>query len=243
MGSPTVIADVTATAPTSELVARLLDVDPATSQETLVARGILRIGDDPPPVFQLHPDGWKFAEGHIPKLELLPSDEPYARASNVQSDVTVSNLELRLPVLESAGPGPVDKPDPKPLPPGYVIAPDFPPGEPVGSSPDSSCASSSLAGTKKSDRLRGTDGAETIAGKRGADRIKGLGGGDCLNGNQGRDRVNGGDGNDTLRGGAGNDIVRGGPGNDLINCGQGRHDRAIADRGETVNGCERVRRR
>lgn len=244
MGSPTVIADISATAPTSELVARLLDVDPATNQETLVARGVLRVGGDPPPVFQLHPNGWKFAKGHIPKLELLPADEPYARASNLQSDVTVSNLQLRLPVLESAGPGPVEAPAPKPLPPGYVIAPDFPPGKPVGGRPPvpSTCASGGPAGTKKSDKLRGTNGAETIAGKRGADRINGLGGDDCLNGNQGRDRVNGGAGNDALRGGAGNDVVRGGAGTDSINCGQGRHDLAIADPGEAITGCERVRR-
>ena len=38
-----------------------------------------------------------------PKLELLPADQPYGRNSNGQATVTVSNLELRLPVLEQPG--------------------------------------------------------------------------------------------------------------------------------------------
>jgi len=37
------------------------------------------------------------------KLELLPSDPPYARPSNLQTSITVSNLRLRLPVLEQPG--------------------------------------------------------------------------------------------------------------------------------------------
>ena len=36
-------------------------------------------------VFQLHPNGWKFAEGHVAKLELLPADQPYGRNSNGQA--------------------------------------------------------------------------------------------------------------------------------------------------------------
>ena len=30
-------------------------------------------------VFQLHPQAYKFLEGHVAKLELLPSDAPYSR--------------------------------------------------------------------------------------------------------------------------------------------------------------------
>ena len=40
MGSPTVVADITSPGPTSQIAARLLDVDPATGNETLVARGL-----------------------------------------------------------------------------------------------------------------------------------------------------------------------------------------------------------
>jgi hypothetical protein len=51
-------------------------------------------------VFQLHPGAWRFAAGHVPKLELLGQDAPYARPSNGQFQIRVSNLQLRLPVHE-----------------------------------------------------------------------------------------------------------------------------------------------
>ena len=60
-------------------------------------------------MFQLHPNGYRFADGHVVKLELLPKDSntaaanSYGRTSNNQQNVTIENLELRLPVLESAG--------------------------------------------------------------------------------------------------------------------------------------------
>ena len=50
-----------------------------------------------------------FAEGHVPKLELLPPTPTpaplggYGRASNDQQPVTVSDLELRIPVVEKPG--------------------------------------------------------------------------------------------------------------------------------------------
>ena len=56
-------------------------------------------------MFQLHPNGYKFEPGHVAKLELLPNDTPYGRVSNGQAPVAVSNLELRLPVLEAPGLG------------------------------------------------------------------------------------------------------------------------------------------
>ncbi len=75
IGSPTVIAKFTLPGDTSQVAARLLDVGP-DGQETLVARGLWRpaTGGPTEQVFQLHPNGWKFAEGHVPKLELLPAD-------------------------------------------------------------------------------------------------------------------------------------------------------------------------
>lgn len=129
MGSPTVIADLISTGPNSQLVARLLDVDPETDQETLVARAIYRPeltpGASLRQVFQLHPNGYEFAAGHIPKLELLPSDVPYSRKSNGQAPISVSNLELRLPVLEEPGTAGAQEPAPKFVPPGYELAADY----------------------------------------------------------------------------------------------------------------------
>lgn len=103
LGSPTITADIGTANVDSELAARLLDVLP-NGEERLVARGLLRPGNGGSAVvFQLHPQGYRFAGGDTAKLELLPSDAPYARPSNLQAPITVSNLRLRLPVLEQPG--------------------------------------------------------------------------------------------------------------------------------------------
>lgn len=128
MGSPTIVADILSPGPTSQVAARLLDVDPGSGNETLVARGLYRPEITPltatHQVFQLHPNGWKFVPGHIVKLELLPADQPYGRNSNGQATVTVSNLELRLPVLDAPGCGLVQDPAPKVVPAGYTLTAD-----------------------------------------------------------------------------------------------------------------------
>jgi hypothetical protein len=140
MGSTTIVADINSPGPTSQIAARLLDVAPS-GNATLVARGLYRpevnVGMDPTEqVFQLHPDGYHFDPGHIAKLELLPNDAPYGRVSNGQAPITVSNLELRLPVLESpqdlGGGIVVQSPATKVVPSGYQLARDFltgPPGD------------------------------------------------------------------------------------------------------------------
>ena len=103
LGSPTVIADLAIANADSALAARLLDVLPDGS-ERLVARGLLRPGSGGNDiVFQLHPQGYRFGGGHTVKLELLPSDAPYSRPSNLQAPIAVSELELRLPVREQPG--------------------------------------------------------------------------------------------------------------------------------------------
>jgi len=102
LGSPTVVADLAVAGADSELAARLLDVGP-DGKERLVARGLLRPRSGSGVVFQLHPQGYRYAGGHTVKLELLPSDAPYARPSNLQTPIVVSNLELRLPVREQPG--------------------------------------------------------------------------------------------------------------------------------------------
>jgi predicted acyl esterase len=127
MGSPTIIAKVVSPSPNSEIAARLLDVSPEGT-ERLIARGLYRpTGGSQEMVFQLHPQGYHFAAGHVAKLELLPSDFPYGRFSNLQTNVTVSDLELRLPVMEQPGAlgGLVQKPAPKVVPPGYTLAAEF----------------------------------------------------------------------------------------------------------------------
>ncbi|MQA73947.1 MAG: prolyl oligopeptidase family serine peptidase [Solirubrobacterales bacterium] len=124
LGSPTVTAEFTLPGDTSQVAARLLDVGP-DGQETLVARGLWRpaTGGPTEQIFQLHPNGWKFAEGHVPKLELLPADTNpgliggYGRRSNDQQPVIVSNLSLVLPLADKPGgavqvPAPIAAPGP-----------------------------------------------------------------------------------------------------------------------------------
>jgi Acetyl xylan esterase (AXE1) len=129
LGSPTVIADFRSPGRNSQVAARLLDVSP-DGEQVLVARGLWRPvvdSDRVRQVFQLHPNGWHFAAGHVPKLELLPQDAPYGRASNDQRPVTVSNLQLRLPVRQRPGAlrSQVRAPAPKLVRNGYSLAADF----------------------------------------------------------------------------------------------------------------------
>jgi predicted acyl esterase len=133
MGSPTVVARIGSPTPNSELAARLLDVAP-DGTETLVARQLFRpLVGTARQVFQLHPSGHFFAPGHVAKLELLPRDagggplNSYGRPANGQGDVTVSKLDLRLPVLEEPGAaaGQVGAAPALALPCGAEIAPQY----------------------------------------------------------------------------------------------------------------------
>ena len=128
LGSPTVVAKFLGGSETSQVAARLLDVSPA-GDAVLVARGSWRpdFGASGRQVFQLHPNGYRFAKDHVAKLELLPVDAPYGRASNGQSAVGVKGLKLRLPVRQRRGArgGFVDRGSKLPLPSGYQPARGF----------------------------------------------------------------------------------------------------------------------
>src|SRR6185295_17416950 len=104
LGGPTVITNLAATGPNAQVVARLWDVA-SDRMQTLVTHTLYRPRTDNrgPQVFQLHPNAWRFAAGHVPKLELLGQSSPYGRASNGIFTVTVSRLELRLPTRETPG--------------------------------------------------------------------------------------------------------------------------------------------
>jgi hypothetical protein len=106
LGSPTVTADLKETGINGYVCERLLDVNPTTKTETLVARGIYRLAPKSPDgtqTFQLHPAAWHFAAGHVPELELLGEDAPYSRPANGVYSISVSHLSLRLPVHDVAG--------------------------------------------------------------------------------------------------------------------------------------------
>jgi len=100
LGAPTVIADLAVRGRHPLVAARLWDVAPDGTQ-TLVTHDVYRPRNDHGrDVFQLHPNGWHFAAGHVAKLELLGRSEPYLRASSGTFTITVAKLELRLPVAE-----------------------------------------------------------------------------------------------------------------------------------------------
>ena len=111
VGSPTVLARLKASGSNAQVDARLWDVAPDGTM-SFIDRGIYRpAGGAHDVVFQLHPNAWHFAPGHFARLQLLGRDTPYARPSNGTFSVTISKLQLRLPVHERPG-GQVRKPLP-----------------------------------------------------------------------------------------------------------------------------------
>jgi dienelactone hydrolase len=104
LGAPTIVARLRSggEAGLTQLVGRLWDVDPEGGSQTLVARGVVRPAGSGREVFQLHANGWHFARGHVPKLELLGADPPFSRPSNGSFEIDVGRLGLRLPVRERA---------------------------------------------------------------------------------------------------------------------------------------------
>lgn len=103
LGAPRITARlvVSGAAPSiAQVQARLWDVAPGGATQRLVARGSLRPSGGPLDRFELHANGWRFEAGHVPKLELVGLDVPYARPSNGIFTITVSDLEVTLPVRE-----------------------------------------------------------------------------------------------------------------------------------------------
>jgi Ca2+-binding RTX toxin-like protein len=126
-----------------------------------------------------------------------------------------------------------------------------------------------LDGGAGADLISGGTGYDEITGGDGNDRLSGEGDSDVLSGGAGDDRLDGGAMADKLVGGAGNDVLVGGAGNDIIGdssganrvdagtgndsidvrngrrdvvrCGKGR-DRVVADRGDKLISCEKVKR-
>jgi hypothetical protein len=194
MGLPTVTADIVTRGPYGELDSRLWDVAPDGTQR-LVSRGAYRLMPDQSGrvTFQLFGNGYRFAPGHRPKLELLGNDKPYLRPSNVPFTITVRSASVALPTLERAP-------------------------QATGSGPGAGvrCTRSGTAGN---DIIRGTPGDDVICAGAGNDVVYGLDGNDVLIGGAGKDVLRGGPGDDQLEGGSGGDELVGGPGNDGLRGG------------------------
>ncbi len=137
-GSSTVIGEFATPAVNDQVIARLYDVNETEGGvQQLIGRAIYRpvnpAGGFTKQVFQIHPQVWKVAAGHVVKLVLSVQDSTsvgppvqpnYARNSSTPMSIQVKNLELRLPTIEAPGSdgGLVRAPLPKYLPPGYTLA-------------------------------------------------------------------------------------------------------------------------
>jgi predicted acyl esterase len=109
LGAPRVIARLKLSGEPSsaQVAARLWDVAPDGATQSLVARASYRPSGAAQDTWEMHANGWRFAAGHVPKLELLAADVPYGRPSNGQPEIAVQRLELRLPVRERLDDAPV----------------------------------------------------------------------------------------------------------------------------------------
>lgn len=137
LGSPTVTAGIKQAGSNSQIAARLVDVSPDGNTKLLISRALWRPDGNGTQVFQLHANGYKVEEGHVARLELLAKDASlpaggilnYGRPSNGQTDATITDLDLRVPVAEKPGAlgGLVTDPAPKVLPdrPGAGLAPGY----------------------------------------------------------------------------------------------------------------------
>ncbi|MBT8149018.1 MAG: hypothetical protein KJO24_03745, partial [Gammaproteobacteria bacterium] len=121
LGSPTIIADITVTGVASDsmLVARLLDIAP-NGTEQLIARGAYRPDASGVQVFQMHPIAHFVHDDHHLQLELVGHENPTHRKSNVSYMLSISDIDLRVPVAERPNNMEIKKPVEKLLPAGLV---------------------------------------------------------------------------------------------------------------------------
>jgi fermentation-respiration switch protein FrsA (DUF1100 family) len=106
LGLPTVHASIATSGPFGQLDSRLWDVSPDGKQR-LVSRGAYRLEDNQSGAitYQLHGNGYCFAPGHSPKLELVGKDPGYLRPSNSVFSLAVSKITVDLPIAERSPTG------------------------------------------------------------------------------------------------------------------------------------------
>jgi fermentation-respiration switch protein FrsA (DUF1100 family) len=101
LGRPTVEAQISSTGQYGQIDARLWDVSPEGTQ-LLVDRGVYALtnGQSGRITFQLHGNGYRFAKGHIARLQLLGRDAPYYQPGNFPFSVRAAKLRVTLPTLQ-----------------------------------------------------------------------------------------------------------------------------------------------
>ena len=104
LGMPEVTLSADPSGSNMYVAARLWDVDPDGGRQTLVTRGVYRLGSDEPQVlgFQLFGNAWSFAPGHEMKLELTADDSPSLRrwgndVVDEPGEIAVGDVRISLP--------------------------------------------------------------------------------------------------------------------------------------------------
>ena len=99
LGMPEVHLDADPSVANMYIAARLWDVDPSAQTQTLVDRGIYRLGGaeaQPDITFQLFGNGWTFAPGHELKLELTANDVPTFGDPAAAGTIALSGISVSL---------------------------------------------------------------------------------------------------------------------------------------------------
>ena len=105
MGMPEVTLTADPSAPDMYIAARLWDVDPATDRQTLVDRGVYRLGSTEPQEirFQLNGNAYTFEAGHEMKLELTADDSPsFLEYKPSDGTIDVSDVSFSVPRANGA---------------------------------------------------------------------------------------------------------------------------------------------
>jgi hypothetical protein len=102
VGSPTITARIRVKGKYGEISTRLWDVAP-DGQQTMVQHSVYKPRKHGRQTYQLHPAGYHFATGHVPKLEILGADYPYMQQPVGDYEISVRRLRLELPVRQSPG--------------------------------------------------------------------------------------------------------------------------------------------
>jgi hypothetical protein len=129
VGATKVVGEYSTPSANDQIIGRLYDVsEGGNGTALLIGRAIYRPinpgGGFTKQVFQMHPQAWTVAAGHILKVELLVQDSTYARTSSSPASIQVRNLEVRVPTADAPGSqeGLVQTPVAQYLPPGYTYA-------------------------------------------------------------------------------------------------------------------------
>ncbi|MGH2816845.1 MAG: CocE/NonD family hydrolase [Actinomycetota bacterium] len=105
LGMPEVTLTADPSAPDMYVEARLWDVDPATDRQTLVDRGVYRLGSTQPQeiTFQLNGNAYIFEAGHEMKLELTADGSPsFLQYKPSAGTIDISDVRFDVPEAKAA---------------------------------------------------------------------------------------------------------------------------------------------